>query len=261
MRLSYAVAQLLLGSAASLPGCSVAAQSLAATRAATGVIIGAVTDSSLTPIADADVSILLSRVHVASDPHGRFRIVEVPSGSYLLVVRRLGFQSVTAGVTVQAGDTMRLALTLEPSVARLSGVTVTATSASTRLREFEDRRRSGAGEFFDQRQIEARNAVSIVDILRQAKGLRVSIDGAKQIAMSARQWTSCPMQVYVDGIPLAGIMNQPFDLTQLPSPKEIMGMEIYSGPEQEPLWLPTGPSSGKRGCGAILLWTRDGSEP
>jgi hypothetical protein len=251
----------LVGSAACLPMQSASGQGVTGARADNGVILGVVTDSSLRPIADVDVSILLSRVHVAADARGRFRIVDVPSGSYLLVVRRLGFQSITAGVTVQAGDTVRLALQLEASVATLAGVTVTATGASARRREFEDRRRTGAGEFFDQRQIEARNAVAIVDILRQVKGLRVSMEGSMLIAMSARQWTPCPMQVYVDGIPLAGYGNQPFDLNQLPSPKEIMALEIYSGPEQEPLWLPTGPSTGKRSCGAILVWTRDGSMP
>jgi len=45
----------------------------------------------------------------------------------------------------------------------------------------------------------------------------------------------------------------------LPSPKEVMAIEVYSGPASVPQWLPIGPQAGKSSCGAILVWTRDGS--
>jgi hypothetical protein len=163
-------------------------------------------------------------------------------------------------VSVSPGDTARPAIMLEPSAAELPAVTIVEHKASSRLREFDERRARGDGEFFTQAQIEARNVVSIVDILRQAKGLRVTTNGQTLIAMSARQWTNCPMQVYVDGVPLAGARpNAPFDLNLLPSPKEILGIEIYSGPASVPQWLPNGPVSSGHNCGVIVVWTRDGS--
>ena len=68
------------------------------------------------------------------------------------------------------------------------------------------------------------------------------------------------MQVYVDGVALAGSRpDVPFDLNLLPSPKEIMGIEIYSGPASVPQWLPNGPVSSGHNCGVIVVWTRDGS--
>jgi hypothetical protein len=260
MRVSRTTALLLLGITSLSRSNSLIGQGAAGARSSGGVILGTVTDSGLRPVTDADISIVLSHVHVASDARGRFQIVDVPGGDYLLTVRRLGFRPIAAGVSVQMGDTVRPAFILEPTVAELPAVIVSERSASMRFREFEERRKSGMGEFFDQRGIEARNAVSTVDILRQAKGLRVVIDGTKTLAMSARQWTSCPMQVYVDGIPLAGAgSNQPFDLNLLPSPKEVMAVEVYSGSATVPQWLPMGPQSAKSGCGAILVWTRDGS--
>lgn len=230
-------------------------------RSGNGVILGTVTDSALQPVADAEVSFVASRVRVTADGRGRFQIVDVPSGDYLLMVRRLGHRSVTASVTIHGGDTLRLAFMLEPSVAEMAPVTVTEPVASSRLREFQERRKGGAGQFFDQQYIDARNVVSVTDILREAKGVRLVTEGGKVIAMSARQWTRCPMQVYVDGIPLAAAApgaSSPFDLTLLPSPKEIMGIEVYSGVASEPLWLPSGPTGAKRSCGALLVWTRDG---
>ena len=53
-------------------------------------------------------------------------------------------------------------------------------------------------------------------------------------------------------------------LSDLPSPKDIMGIEVYAGPATAPVWLadgPKGPLGPKRMCGVILLWTRDGSIP
>jgi hypothetical protein len=176
------------------------------------------------------------------------------------MARRLGFRPTATGVSVSPGDTARPAIMLEPSAAELPAVTIVEHKASSRLREFDERRARGDGEFFTQAQIEARNVVSIVDILRQAKGLRVTTNGQTLIAMSARQWTNCPMQVYVDGVPLAGARpNAPFDLNLLPSPKEILGIEIYSGPASVPQWLPNGPVSSGHNCGVIVVWTRDGS--
>jgi hypothetical protein len=228
---------------------------------ALGFIRGVVTDSGLHPLEGVDISIVLSTSHVATDASGRFQISAVPAGDYLLMARRLGFRPIATGVNVSPGDTARPAIMLEASAAELPTVTIVEHKASSRLREFDERRARGDGEFFTQAQIETRNVVSIVDIIRQAKGVRVVIVGGKPLAMSARQGTGCPMQVYVDGVPLAGAgpPNTPFDLNLLPSPKEIMGIEIYSGPSSVPQWLPNGPVSSGHRCGVIVVWTRDGS--
>jgi len=78
--------------------------------------------------------------------------------------------------------------------------------------------------------------------------------------MSARQWTYCPVQLYLDGVALAGSgPNEPFDLNLLPSPKEIMSIEIYSGPSSVPQWLPDGLVPSGHSCGVIGVWTTHGS--
>ena len=58
-----------------------------------------------------------------------------------------------------------------------------------------------------------------------------------------------PMQVYVDGV----AMPTPFNLDELPSPKNLAGIEIYSGPATTP------PQYGgvDRRCGVIVVWTKD----
>lgn len=242
-------------------GTAIASSQTSMTSSPTGVISGTVTDSSLTPIAGAEISILLSQVRAIADERGRFQIIRIPTGSYILRVRRIGYESIAASVQVEGGDTLRLALTLEPMTVSLPATKVTASTGSPTLREFEERRRRGVGEFFGYDEIQARNAVSVVDMLRQAKGVRLELAGGKTFVMSARQWTLCPMQIYIDGVPVAGSNPRvPFDAGLLPSPKELMGIEVYSGPEQEPLWLPRERSGMQLSCGAVLVWSRDGSE-
>lgn len=62
---------------------------------------------------------------------------------------------------------------------------------------------------------------------------------------------ACPMTVYVDQVP----MPTPFNLDLLPSPKDLAGIEVYSGAAT----IPPQFSGTNRGCGVILVWTRDGS--
>jgi hypothetical protein len=169
-------------------------------------------------------------------------------------------------------------LTLEPAAAQeLATVLITERKRSNRLMEFDQRRQLGFGEFFTQLDIEKMNAVGIGDVLRRTKSVRLRSDTAH----SAREVFSCPMALYIDGIPIGSE-----GLRFLPSPNEFAAIEVYAGSATIPIWLPkppvsrnapvaktgtkAGPStgqvsidsdrtSGQLGCGAILFWTKDGS--
>jgi hypothetical protein len=61
---------------------------------------------------------------------------------------------------------------------------------------------------------------------------------------------ACPMQVVLDQVPLP----MPFNLDLLPPPRDLAGIEVYAGPSTTPLQF----SGYNRGCGVILVWTKDG---
>jgi hypothetical protein len=61
---------------------------------------------------------------------------------------------------------------------------------------------------------------------------------------------ACPMQVYLDQVPLPS----PFNLDLLPPPKQIAGIEVYAGAAT----IPPQFSGMNRGCGVIMVWTKDG---
>jgi hypothetical protein len=224
-----------------------------ASHRAAGVILGIVEDSTTRPIAGADVSFAGYQLRALTDSLGRFRIVNVPSGKFTMVVRGIGYRPVLNDVDLRDADTLRLTFSLQRTPNELATVLVTERTLSTKLREFEERRKLGFGQFFTRDDIDKMQAMTITDILRRSASIKIRHDNT---AASARQFPdSCLMAVHLDLIPLGGGVK----LQDLPSPNEIAAVEIYPGSATLPVWLPTGPFFTSKGCGAILLWTRDGT--
>jgi hypothetical protein len=213
------------------------------------VIIGIVADTDLHPIPLADVSIGGSSVHVTADSAGRFRITNLPTGRFVLIARRIGFQPGVSAIDIAERDTLWLAFTLDAAAQELAAVVVTERTLSWKLEQFKQRRKLGFGQFFTRADIDKINPIQVVDILRRAMAVRISSGG--QTALSARY--GCIMPVYLDGIPVPEVR-----LDYLPPPNEMAAVEVYAGAATMPVWLPTPAGSGKS-CGAILFWTKDGS--
>ena len=220
----------------------------AQSRPARGVIDGVVTDTNLVSLADATVSILGSTFKVVT-ANGKFTILEVPAGRYILMVRRLGFAPVSSAVQVDAGETLRASFALERLVTSLDTVKVAGKKLGWRMTEFEDRRKAGFGHFLTRDDIEKRNAVFTSSLLWGIPSVTVEKGG---VAFNTRPG-SCAFQVFLDGVALPKSTK----LDDLLTPKELAGIEVYLGPATVPLQYKTTGGGGR--CGVILLWTRDGS--
>lgn len=226
-----------------------------------GVIDGIVTDSMLNPLTASTVSVVGIDSRLTTGANGKFRFQQVPSGQYLLVVRRVGYAPTSSIVNVGRNDTLRLTFALSRTVTALDTIRVRDQRVSMRMLDFEVRRAQGVGQFITQAQIEKRGSVQIADYLRTMRGVDVSRQTdqafAGTIAFSRREGGglgvgsgACAMQIVLDGI----ILPQFFNLDLLPSPKQIAGVEVYSGAATIP------PQFGgtDRRCGLIAIWTRDG---
>lgn len=224
-----------------------------------GVIDGAVSDTNLVPLRGAFVSILGSTIRVGTGPNGRFRIVNVPVGRHVLIVKRSGYRPASSVVDVVLRDTLRVSYTLnEDSATKLSPVVVTETQVN-RLSGFEARRKLGVGEFMTAEEINQRNTVYSTELMRKFLSVNVSPSRTSSLieyfALSAREGGNpnvgaCPMQVYLDQVPLP----TPFNLDLLPSPRELAGIEVYAGASTVPPQF----AGANRGCGVILVWTKAG---
>lgn len=228
-----------------------------------GVIDGVVTDTLLRPLNSADISVVGVGARVVTSASGKFRFLQVPAGQYLLVVRRIGFAPTSGIIEVPADDTLRLSYTLSRSITTLDTVSVNTRRVTMRMLEFEQRRRQAQGQFLTQEEIERKGSLQIADYLRNFRGVEISRVTTEQFGgtqiysrregggyTSGGQLDYCPLQVMLDGI----VLPRNFNLDLLPSPKQIAGVEVYSGPATVPPQF-GGPD---RRCGVMAVWTRDG---
>ncbi len=213
-----------------------------------GTLDGFVSDTALRPLASATVSVLGTSVRVTTGSNGRFRIVDLPAGSYFIVVRRIGYAPLSAVIRIVDRDTLRSSFALRGVATALDTVVVSERSAGMRLSEFEGRRRLGFGHFLTEAEIGKRNAVYVGDLIRMIPSVVVSKKGFDQFAVSTRD--GCAFRVFVDGVR----MPYPTNLADLPRPVEIAGIEVYSGPAT----IPPMYAALSGGCGVILLWTKGG---
>lgn len=219
-----------------------------ARRSRTGVIDGVVSDTSLAPLPAAVTSIRGTDIWAVTGPNGRFRITNVPAGDYTLLVRRLGFGPISARLQVVPPETLHVSFALERVVPTLDTVVSAAKWASPNLADFYERKRIGGGQFMTSEEIERRNSLSMSDLLRTFTG--IAVRGKTVVSLRSPR---CPVQVLLDGVPTAAFPALP-DLSQLPSPKTIAAIEVYSGPASVPLQYKSIST-----CALIMIWTREGS--
>ena len=242
------------------------ASSARAQRTRAGVIDGMVTDSSLVPLDGADITVLSTTLRVETGPSGHFRIVAMPAGQYLVIVRHIGFHPVSGIIDVAAGDPVRLSYSLVRSltISMLDTTHITERRAIEHrlpmlIAEFEGRRREGIGQFITEAEIARQGSVFATEVLRSLRGMRIiPNDHGGWIALSTHFIGNlidggsgpCYTEVFVDGVR----MPVPADLDLLPSPKEMVGVELYDA-------MGTVPQEYSRygvGCGVLLIWTRRG---
>jgi hypothetical protein len=215
-----------------------------------GVIDGVVTDTNLVVLGSATVSLLGSGVRVSTGDNGRFRITGLRSGNYILTVNRIGYVPVAVAMALAEQDTLRPSIELRRVVTALDTMIVTSKTTSGRLQEFERRRALGEGHFITAAEIDKRGSILVADILRVVPSVVIAEPRpGEKVAVSNRpSGRFCPFQLFLDGTPMPTSTN----LDNLPPPKDLAGIEIYSGAATIPLQYKYGDVF----CGVILLWTR-----
>ncbi len=100
-----------------------------------GTVTGRVTDAtSAEPLVGAAVYLEGTRWRTATAEDGRFRLAEIPPGSYTLVARRIGYAAGRQEVTVGEGEAVEVAIALTPQATMLDEVVTTVTGAQERYK-------------------------------------------------------------------------------------------------------------------------------
>jgi hypothetical protein len=260
--------------------------------AGAGVLAGSVALASGDELAPdgrglAGMSVLVGDIgRVArTDSAGRFTMAGVPSGTYRVMVRGVGYQPMEVRARLASGDTTWLQL----AVARTAApqlATVTVRDRASGNAAFDARRAQGQGKYFDQEFLQKQQGRQIADLLTMTPGVRLVPQPNGTLAAASRRGqgsmnaaTSCYMAIYVDGMrlyepevasgaPSGGISagaSPPGLTSRVGKPAssvppninlldlgQLGGIEVYAGPAQ----LPPELRGTGNGCGAVVIWTR-----
>src|SRR6476661_5068759 len=96
--------------------------------AQTGTLAGTVRDEQQRPVPFASVAVPAVGLGATADAQGAFSIANVPAGPVRVLASAVGYTAATRTVTLAAGETLTLPLTLAAAPAALADVVVTGVS-------------------------------------------------------------------------------------------------------------------------------------
>ena len=198
-----------------------------------------------------------------SSQSGFYRLANLGSGSYLLTVRRLGFQSATVQVNVDDAHALRQDVVLEPIPQQLSEVVIEGRVRKVPPR-FEDvyRRMSTAtGSFFTREDIDRMQPPGIESLLQQAGTVHINVDGilfakCNSPANLFLGKDGGKLQIYIDGLRMTGrdpwspVAAEQAEVLHMVNISQIQAMEVYSGTSRIPGQFL------EDACAVIAIWTK-----
>ena len=209
----------------------------------TASVSGVVRGVGELPLADARVRVTGAAGSAVSDAQGRFSLGDLPSGTQVLEVRRLGYLFEQQPVELRSGRTATHDVRLQ-RIVTLDSVRVLA--QRSRYRDFEEhRKRDAFGTFLTEEELERRRPFQTSDLFYMIPGFRVVGSGLDAQVVSSRGAISlggsCEANIVIDGAP-----GQEINLIH---PSSIGAMEVYRAGQP-------GPVRYDRGCGVIVIWTK-----
>jgi hypothetical protein len=201
------------------------------------------------PLAGAQVAVEGLGFLGVTDQQGYLRIQGLPEGARALEVRYLGYEPLDETVSFAAGRIARIIVELQ--IRPISLATVQVRARTTRLDQtgFHDRQRLGHGSFFTRDQIASINPRVMSDVLRRVSGIQLIPHalGSTGMPIIRVRNSGCPVNYFVDGVPMAPGYNVDFL-----HPGVVEGMEVYKGGSTVPVAF----NRGDLACGLIVIWTR-----
>jgi hypothetical protein len=171
-----------------------------------GAIYFQVIDTSVNPLAGAEVVLPHFGLAMRLAEEGSLLLLDVPDGMYLVQARHLGYKTEWRIVRV-TGDTARAHFVLMPGPHALDTVAVIADAAplETRLREFLRRSASSpSGYFLTREDVERRRPADVGSLLQTVSGVVVqrAVPGPTLVRSRRSGDSRCAggMLLFIDGL-------------------------------------------------------------
>lgn len=219
---------------------------------APATLIGRVIDSAGVGLRGAEITMLKSdRLYVISGDSGAFKLTNLPPGTVVFNVRRIGYEAATFTAVLKPGKTHRTNFPMTVTAQALPTVAVSDTAVQSHwLDSFNAKRENARGTFITRADIVKRNARTGIDIIRSVPGVRIvsTRNGqSNRVLMTRTTNRPCSPAMYLHGLPYGGTMD---DF----SADDIEALEVYVGVSEIP---PEYDRNEKGICGVIVVWTRD----
>jgi TonB-dependent SusC/RagA subfamily outer membrane receptor len=227
--------------------CLALAQGAGAVQAQTGSVVGRVIGHDGRPVLTAQVLIVGTSVGTLADADGRFRLDNVPAGAQRVRAVRIGYQTVTSPVTVQAGTPASVELRMVETAIALDEIVVTGAAGDTRRKAIGN----AVSAVSAPRVLEAAPVANITEVL-QAKtpgltimpgsgtagtGANFRLRGASSI------YAGNNPTVYVDGVRIHSgglgnfnVFGQNTSALNAINPDDIESIEVIKGPAAATLY-------------------------
>lgn len=188
-----------------------------------------------------------------TDVRGAFRLYTGDIDTVTITIRRIGYSVVSSTLRSRNRQWDTVMVEMEELPQRLAAAEVKAatTTRHNGLRDFEERRTLGHGQFYSHDQIVARNTIRTSEVVREARGvglvrLRTGGNGVRFVSYSTRMPTCVP-NLWLDGQ-----LVRDMEIDDIPA-NQVQAIELYES------WSNT-PAQFSRGtrlpCGTIVIWSR-----
>ena len=187
-----------------------------------------------------------------SDVRGAFRLYTSDFDTITITIRRLGYSAVSARLRSrnQQWDTVMVEMEELPQRLATAEVKATTTTRRNGLRDFEERRLKGRGQYLTRDQIAARNTIRTSEVLRGARGVNLVRLRGNAYGVRFASYSKTP--TCIPSLWLDGQLVRDMEVDDVPA-NQIEAIELYES------WTST-PSEFSRGatlpCGTIVIWTR-----
>jgi len=211
-------------------GDSVAADSIVGpmlVRRGDGRLVGSVRTRNGAALPGALVTVPGTALEARTDSAGTFRLSELPSGTYTLEARAVGYIPSRGVVDILSDSPTDQLLVLDRLIS-LDTVMVRANRNATfdpRMVSFEKRRLSGVGRYKGPQQLAEMRPFRIGDILRTMSGIRIIYERGREMIRMRMMQGFCTPEIFIDGMRM---FTEDGDLDRLLYADDVRAVEVYS---------------------------------
>ena len=198
------------------------------------------------PMQGARILVWGTGLEATTNSNGRFALNGLPSGTFSVEARSLGFEPSLRAVDLSIRQPASLNISLNERVHELSRIVVMGKPSRmpADLEGFVRRAQNGMGHYIMASDNALKNAYAISDALRTTPGVQVLPSGSFGHVILLRG--GCVPSVYVDGVQ----MGDGYETVDDIPPQQVAGIEVYAGISEAPVQYQT------NGCGVVLVWTK-----